>query len=118
MRVGFASDNGTMVNECLLSETTWWIYDIDARAELVDKRAYSCGGNCEACGRAFLTEFQDCDLLFVRHATSGNYLQLVAKGIQLLEASSSIKELLPYLTRCAGQHRPQSYYKRIFQVHG
>jgi hypothetical protein len=27
MRVGFASDNGTTVNECLLSDTTWWIYD-------------------------------------------------------------------------------------------
>ncbi len=114
MRVGFASDNGTAVNECLLTNTTWWIYEIGETAKLVDKRFCTCSRNCrETC--PFLSQsLKDCDLLFVQSTNSENYVQMASRGIQILNTSLPIEKILPRLVRCVSQKVSMDYFKRVF----
>lgn len=116
MRVGFASDNGTAVNECLLSNTTWWIYDIGDQADLVDKRTCMCSGSCrETC--PFLSHsLKDCDLLFVQSTNPESYVQMASRGIQVLETTLPVESLLPRLIRCVAQKVSRNYFKRLFQL--
>lgn len=116
MRVGFASDNGTEINGCLLASSTWWIYDIDDQARLKGKRTCMCSGTCSEGCPALSMELKDCDLLFVHDTNPENYVQMASRGIQVLESSITVQELIPRLIHCASRKVPKDYFKRIFQL--
>lgn len=116
MRVGFASDNGTAVNEQLLSNTTWWIYEIGDQAELVDRRSCMCTGTCREYCPYLSQSLGDCDLLFVQGTNSESYVQMASRGIQVLPTGLSIEMLLPRLIRCVSQQVSKGYFKRLFQM--
>ncbi len=115
IRVGFASRDGRQVDECLLSSSPWWIYDIGEEIELVEERK-ECGGcerGCRQCTEEILQELHDCDLLFACGCESKIASFLLAQGKRIVETSGTVEQTLRQVQRITAQNMSLDYYNRV-----
>jgi nitrogen fixation protein NifX len=98
-RVGFASIDGTEIDQHFGSARYWQIYDVDTQAHFVETRktAAKCQGHCEGGFDHLLAVLDDCDAIFVLKIGGVAATVMLAKGKRVFEASGEVEEILAQL---------------------
>lgn len=98
-RVGFASIDGTRIDQHFGSARYWQIYDIGERAEFIETRktAARCQGHCEGGFDHLLEVLRDCDTIFVSKIGESAAAFMIAKGKRVFEAAGEVEEIIVQL---------------------
>lgn len=103
-RIGFASIDGTVIDQHFGSAGYWQIYDMDTDdadtgAHFVETRktAARCRGNCEGGFEHLLSVLNDCDAIFVLKIGESAAAFMLAKGKRVFEATGEVEEILARL---------------------
>ncbi len=95
-RIGFASIDGTVIDQHFGSARYWQIYDVDTEARFVETRKTSakCQGHCEGGFDHLLHALKDCDAIFVLKIGEAAAAFMLAKGKRVFEATGEVEEIL------------------------
>jgi len=98
-RIGFASIDGTVIDQHFGSARYWQIYDVDKEAHFVETRktAAKCQGHCEGGFDHLLSVLDDCDAIFVLKIGKAAAAVMLAKGKRVFEATGEVDEILAQL---------------------
>jgi nitrogen fixation protein NifX len=98
-RIGFASIDGTVIDQHFGSARYWQIYDVDKEARFVETRktAAKCQGHCEGGFDHLLSVLEDCDAIFVLKIGQAAAAVMIAKGKRVFEATGEVEEILAQL---------------------
>lgn len=98
-RIGFASIDGTFIDQHFGSARYWQIYDVDKEANFVETRktAAKCQGHCEGGFDHLLSVLDDCDAIFVLKIGEAAATVMIAKGKRVFEATGEVEEILAQL---------------------
>lgn len=96
LRVGFASIDGTVIDQHFGSARYWQIYDLDTEAHFVETRktAAKCQGHCEGGFSHLLTVLEDCDGIFVLKIGEAAAAFMLAKGKRVFEAYGEVEQII------------------------
>ncbi|MEE1228791.1 MAG: NifB/NifX family molybdenum-iron cluster-binding protein [Lachnospiraceae bacterium] len=118
IRVGFASRDGHKVDECFLSSSDWWIYDIDkedVRFVGIRNNKSPCDDQCYTCLSQIRDELDDCDLVFVGDINDNAMATARSIGFHLLKSPSTVKSILGRLAMAVNRNLSRDYYYRVMQ---
>lgn len=98
-RVGFASIDGSYVDQHFGSARYWQVFDIAEQATFVETRktAAKCGGHCEGGFDHILGVLQDCDALFVARIGESAAAYMILHGKRVFEAAGEVEEIIAQL---------------------
>ncbi|ANX01886.1 diguanylate cyclase [Thermoclostridium stercorarium subsp. leptospartum DSM 9219] len=98
-RVGFASIDGTFIDQQFGSAKYWQIYDIGDTAQFVETRKTvpGCRGNCDSGFEHILHVLKDCDAIFVSKIGEYAARTVISRGKRVFEASGEIEEIISRL---------------------
>lgn len=99
VRIGFASIDGTVIDQHFGSARYWQIYDMDEEVHFVEMRktAAKCQGHCEGGFEHLLVVLHDCDALFVLKIGETAAAVMIGKGKRVFEASGEVEHILEEL---------------------
>lgn len=99
-RVGFASIDGTCIDQHFGSARYWQIYDIDETGVFVETRktAAKCAGHCEGGFDHLLEVLRDCHALFVSRIGERAAAFMIARGKRVFEARGDVADIIGELT--------------------
>jgi len=98
-RVGFASIDGTRLDQHFGSARYWQIYDIGTEARFVETRktAPKCRGHCEGGFDHLLAALHDCDAIFVLKIGEAAARAMINSGKRVFEASGDLEDIIARL---------------------
>lgn len=99
-RIGFASTDGTIIDQHFGSARYWRIYDVDTKAHFIETRKTTakCQGHCEGGFGHLLTVLEDCDVIFVLKIGEAAALYLLSNGKRVFEATGEVKDIIVWIT--------------------
>jgi predicted Fe-Mo cluster-binding NifX family protein len=98
-RIGFASIDGTIIDQHFGSARYWQIYDIDTEAHFVETRktVARCQGHCEGGFDHLLAVLNDCDAIFTLKIGEAAAAFMISKGKRVFEAAGETDEIIRQL---------------------
>lgn len=98
-RAGFASIDGTIIDQHFGSARYWQIYDIDTEAHFVETRktAAKCQGNCDNGFEHLFNALNDCDAIFVLKIGENAAQAAINRGKRVFEAAGEVEEIIDRL---------------------
>ncbi len=95
-RIGFASIDGTVIDQHFGSARYWQIYDVDTEALFVETRktVAKCQGHCEGGFDHLINALNDCDAIFTIKIGEAAAAVMLAKGKRVFEAAGVVEEIL------------------------
>ncbi|CDZ23975.1 dinitrogenase iron-molybdenum cofactor biosynthesis [[Clostridium] cellulosi] len=98
-RIGFASIDGTIIDQHFGSARYWQIYDVDTEAHFVETRktAAKCQGHCEGGFEHLISVLNDCDAIFVLKIGEPAAAFMLSKGKRVFEAAGEVDKILAKL---------------------
>lgn len=100
IRAGFASIDGTVIDQHFGSAHYWQIYDIDENGSTfveTRKTAARCRGRCEGGFDHILAVLQDCDAIFAARIGDGAAAFMLSKNKRVFEASGDVEDIIAEL---------------------
>ncbi len=118
MRVAFASQDGSKINDCCLKSSRWWIYEVGEDVRLLGQRSFQKDEkmSCLSCEEKLLKVLGDCELLFVQNVDANMDNCMLAHGKQMLTASQSVHDILKLIEEFQRKQMSTEYFKRIYQL--
>ena len=98
-RIGFASIDGSRVDQHFGSARYWQIYDISTKGMFVEMRKTTakCQGHCEGGFNHLLEVLDDCDAVFVSKIGQSAAAFMIGKGKRVFEAAGEVEEIITQL---------------------
>lgn len=98
-RIGFASLDGTRVDQHFGSARHWQIYDVDCDGAFVEARKTDahCQGHCEGGFEHILAVLDDCDAVFAARIGQGAAAFMLQRGKRVFEAVGEIDAIVEHL---------------------
>lgn len=118
MRIAIATKDGEQVNDCVLTSTRWWIYEIGQTTTVVEQRDLrdSCQNNCGMCCDHLLSVLHDCDLLLAKDIDANTTEYLLSHGKQLMRTRMPVKRIVNNVTQAFRTHHNLDYFRRLNDI--